>query len=1028
MLDRLLNFSLTQRFLVLLCVVLLIGMGVVAWRTLPLDAVPDITTNQVVINTTTPGMGPSEVENLVTFPIETALGGLPDVEHVRSLSMYGLSQVTVTFKDHVDTYFARQLVNERLASIADQLPTGISTPSMGPVSTGLGDIFQYAVESDKRSPMELRTLQDWVIRPQMRTTPGIVEINAAGGEEKQYVVEADPAKMLARGVSLHQLETALESNNANAGGGFIEKAGEQTIVRGVGLATSLDDIRHIVVDVEHGTPIYVKDIANVRLGSRPRTGLATRDGHEAVIAITQMLKGANSRQVATDVRERLTRVQEQLPTDVRLTPVYDRAELVNNTVATVRKSLLEGGVLVVAVLLFLLGNLRAALIVALAIPLSMLFAVLGMQRFGISGNLMSLGAIDFGLIVDGAVVMVENAVRRLALAREHAGRTLTRAEVRGYVAIAAQEVARPVAFAVGIITVVYLPILSLEGTEGKMFRPMAFTVVFALIGALILSLTVVPALASLVLSPNTREPRNVVMEAASKAYRATLNGALRFRMITFGVSAAMVAVALLLLTRLGSEFIPQLNEGSMLVQPVRIRSASTGETIRLVTAAERALRTIPEVTTVFSRSGTPEVATDPMPMSMTDSFIMLKPRSQWRKGVTQESLVREMEAKLSAVPGQGYSFSQPIQLRFAELVAGVKADVGIKVFGEDMATLKRLADEIAGVMRGVPGAEDVSVEQVDDIPVLEIRPDRRAIARVGVNVSDIQDWVETAMGGKPLGQIIEGDRRFDLVVQLPDGLRREPDAIRALPIATPTGGAVTLGSLASVQVVPSPAQISREQGRRRVVVQMNVRGRDLAGFVAAAREAIKQKVTLPEGVYLDWGGQFENLQRAEARLLIVVPTALGLIFVLLFMTFGSIRQALLIFTGVPLAVTGGIFSLWLRGLPFSISAGVGFIALSGVAVLNGVVMVSAINALRQEGTKVAIAVRDGAAVRLRPVLMTAMVAALGFVPMALATGPGSEVQRPLATVVVGGILSSTLLSLLVLPALYLQFEGRRQED
>ncbi len=721
-------------------------------------------------------------------------------------------------------------------------------------------------------------------------------------------------------------------------------------------------------------------------------------------------------------------MREDLPPDVRVTPVYDRAELVNNTVATVLTSLLEGGLLVVAVLFILLGNIRAALVVALVIPFSMLFAVLGMQRFGISGNLMSLGAIDFGLIVDGAVVIVENAVRRLADARKHAGRTLSRSEVREHVGWAAQQVTRPVAFAVTIITVVYLPVLALEGTEGKMFKPMAFTVVFALLGALILSLTAVPALATLVLSGDTREPRNVVMQATSRAYRRTLDAAMRLPAITLGISAALVVGAGLLYMRLGSEFIPQLDEGALVVQSIRLRSVSAGETIRLVTAAERALLTVPEVATVFSRSGTAEVATDPMPMSLTDAFIMLKPRREWRRGLTRDELVHEMEEKLKAVPGQAYSFSQPIQLRFAELVAGVKSDVGVKVFGDDMATLKKTAGEVAALLKDVKGAEDVSVEQVDDIPALEVRVDRQAIARVGVNVADVLQWVETTMGGKPLRQIIEGDRRFDLVATLPERLRGDVEAIRALPIATPAGGVVTLGSVADIAVVQSPAQISRESGRRRVVVQLNVRGRDLAGFVAEAQTAIKRDLKLPEGVYLTWGGQFENLQRAQSRLMLVAPMALGLIFVLLFMTFGSVRQAALIFTGVPLAVTGGVLSLWLRGLPFSISAGVGFIALSGVAVLNGVVMVSAINGLRTRGMGVLEAVREGAAIRLRPVLMTALVAALGFVPMALATGPGSTVQRPVATVVVGGIVTSTLLSLIVLPTLYARFRRRKAEE
>ena len=1028
MLEKILHFSLTQRFLVIMGVLLLVGIGIVSWNSLNLDAVPDITTNQVVINTETPGMGPAEVEKLVTFPIETAMGGIPGVIEVRSLSQYGLSQVTVTFHDNVDTYFARQLVNERLLGAREQLPESIEAPQMGPVSTGLGEVFQYAVESDTRSPMDLKTLHDWVIKPQLRTVPGVAEVNASGGYEKQYEVRIDPERMRSRGVSLREVVEALESNNANAGGGFIERQGEQTIVRSVGLATSTEDIGRIVVEAEHGTPIYVKDVADVVIGRPLRTGLATKDGKEAIIGVAMMLKGANGRTVANAAAARLQEVAEQLPKDVKVTPVYNRAELVGQTVGTVERSLIEGGILVVAILLLLLGNVRGALIVALAIPLSMLFAITGMNRFGISGNLMSLGAIDFGLIVDGAVVMVENTVRRLAEEREHIGRTLTRAEVRRHVWESAREVAQPVTFAVSIITVVYLPILALEGTEGKMFRPMAYTVVFALIGALILTLTLVPALCSLFLSGNTREGRNYLMEFLTRLYRPVLDFALRARWAVAGGALAILAVAALIGSRLGSEFIPQLDEGSALVQPVRLRTVGEQETVKLVTAAERVLKTIPEVTTVFSRSGTPEVATDPMPMSLTDSFIMLKPRNQWRPGLTKAALIEEMEEKLKAVPGQGYGFSQPIQMRFSELVAGVKSDIGIKVFGEDLAVLKEKADQIADVVRKIPGAEDVKVEQVDAVPVLQIGIDREAIARVGVNVSDVQQWVEHAMGGRPLGQIIEGDRRFDLVVRLPERIRTDVDALGELPIATPMGGSVPLGSLADIRTVGQPAQISREHGKRRVVVQLNVRGADLGTFVQAAQAAIKQQVPLGEGYYLQWGGQFENLQRAQARLALVVPIALLLIFVLLFTTFGSVKQATLIYTGVPLAVTGGIIALALRGLPFSISAGVGFIALSGVAVLNGVVMVSAINRLRQQGESVREATRHGALTRLRPVLMTALVAALGFIPMAMNTGIGAEVQRPLATVVIGGIISSTLLTLIVLPTLYVWFERDRPVD
>ena len=721
-------------------------------------------------------------------------------------------------------------------------------------------------------------------------------------------------------------------------------------------------------------------------------------------------------------------IREQLPKDVTVTTVYNRSLLVDKTVQTVLDNLLHGGLLVVVILLALLGNWRAALIVALPIPLSLLFTFVGMNRFGISGNLMSLGAIDFGLIVDGAVVMVENIVRELAEARAHKGTTLTREEVRHSVWESARQVAKPVAFSVTIITVVYLPILALEGTEGKMFKPMAYTVILALVGALLFTMTLVPVLCSMFLSGDTREKRNIPMELMEKIYRPALAWALRSRWAVVGISLATLALSGFLFTRLGSEFIPQLDEGSLVIQPVRLRTVGEKETVKLVTAMEKVLRRTPEVTTVFSRSGTPEVASDPMPMSLTDSYIMLKPRSEWRKGMTKEKLIAEMEENLKAVPGQGYGFSQPIQMRFAELIGGVKADIGIKVFGEDMTVLKQKADAIAAVVGKIPGAQDVSVEQVDNIPVMEIQIDREAIARVGVNVSDIQDWINTALGGRAVGQVIEGDRRFDLTVRLPEGVRTDVMALESLPIATPGGGSVTLGSVARIKTVPAPGQISREHGKRRVVVQFNVRGTDIGTFVPQAQAALKQQVPLPEGYYLEWGGQYENLQRAQARLAVVVPLALLLIFLLLFSNFGSAKMATLIYTCVPFAITGGIAGLWLRGLPFSVPAGVGFIALSGVAVLSGVVMVSAINRLRNSGKSLQEAVREGSLRQLRPILMMALVAALGFIPMALNTDIGAEVQRPLATVVIGGIVSSTLLTLIVLPTLYVWFERDTKAD
>jgi cobalt-zinc-cadmium resistance protein CzcA len=1023
MLDKVLHFSLTQRFLVIIATILMVAVGVVSWQQLTLDAVPDITTNQVAINTETGGMSPEEVEKLVTFPIETSMGGIPGVEQVRSLSQYGLSQVIVTFRDDVETYFARNLVNERLTNVKESLPSGIEAPQMGPVSTGLGDIYMYALESKTRSPMELRSLQDWTIAPQLRTVPGVAEVNAADGSVKQYQVIVEPRALLARGIAVDEVVTALQKNNQNAGGGVLERNGERVLIRSVGLATKLSDLEKVVVKTESGIPVLIRDVAKVQLGIPVLTGISTKDGQEAMTVTVMMLKGANGRTVADAVNARVNEIKSQLPADVTLTTVYNRSDLVGESVHTVERSLLEGGALVIAILLLLLGNWRGAVIVALAIPLSMLFAIIGMNRFGISGNLMSLGAIDFGLIVDGAVVMIENAVRRLAEAREHKGSTLDRTEVRHSVWESCREVAKPTAFAVTIITVVYLPILALEGTEGKMFKPMAFTVVFALIGALILTMTLIPVLASMFMSGDTKEGRNPIMEFLSRVYRVALGFALRQRAVTVGVAVGLLVLSGILFTKLGSEFIPQLDEGSLVIQPVRVRTVDAEQTVKLVTAFEKKVLQVPEVVTIFSRSGTPEVATDPMPLSLTDSFVMLQPREKWRAGMTKQKLIEELTEKVNQVPGQGYNFSQPIQMRFAELVSGVKADIGIKIFGEDLRELKMKADEIAAVVRELPGAQDVEVEQVDEVPVLQIEIDRDAISRVGVNIDDIQDVVKVALGGEPIGQIIEGDKRFGLTVKLPDRIRNDVGEIKSIPIETPEGGSVPLSSLAQIEIVPAPAQISREMGKRRVVVQLNVRGTDLGSFVLAAQNAIRSNVQLKEGYYITWGGQFENLQKASARLTLVVPIALSLIFILLFSTFGSLRQATLIFSGVPLAITGGIIALFARGMPFSITAGVGFIALSGVAVLNGVVMVSAINRLREEGKfGVREAVLEGAAQRLRPVLMTALVAALGFIPMAINTGIGAEVQRPLATVVIGGIMSATVLTLLVLPVLYTWFE------
>jgi cobalt-zinc-cadmium resistance protein CzcA len=1031
MIQRILNFGVTQRLLVLIGAVLLAIGGAIAFQRLPIDAVPDVTNNQVQINTNAPGLAPAEVEKLVTFPVEVTVGGTPDVVEVRSLSQYGLSQVTVVFDDSVSVYFARQLLLERLASVRDSLPKGVGAPTLSPISTGLGEIYQYALDSPKRTPTELRTLQDWVVKPQLRTVPGVAEVNSQGGYEKEYQIEIDPQKMLSRGVTLRQVIEAVENNNANAGGGFIVKGAEQLLVRGVGVVKDADEIGQIVVAAEHGTPVLLRDVANIVEGGGPlRQGAATHEGRESILGTTMMLKGANSRTVSQAVDARVNDIRTQLPPDVKLETVYNRTDLVDATIHTVEKNLLEGGVLVIVVLLLLLGNWRGALIVATVIPLAMLFAVIGMERFGISANLLSLGAIDFGLIVDGAVVMVENTVRRLAEAREHAGRTLTRAEVTENVLVSAKEVGAPITFGVAIIILVYLPIMTLTGVEGKMFRPMAYTVALALFGALILTLTLIPALCALGLSRNTREKDNVLLRAADRAYRPALDWAMRHRAIVVGASAVLFAVCAALFPRLGSEFIPELKEGALALNVLRVPGVSVEQSVKMVAAAERVIVSFPEVKDAYSRIGAAEVATDPMPPSLGDTVVILKPMSEWRRGMTQEKLVAEMEERLNReVPGQGYAFSMPIKLRTDELVSGVKADVAIKVFGDDLDTLAELGKKVQATVQRVPGAEDVAVEQTEGLPTLEISIDRAAAARYGINVSDVQQVIEAAVGGREAGQVAEGDRRFDIVVKLPEAKRNDIAAISDLRVTAADGTTtIPLSQVARIEVRPSPAQVSREEGKRRVVVQANVRGRDLGGFVEAAQKAVSEQIKLPTGYRVEWGGQFQNLQSARTRLLVVVPLALAMIFLLLFLSFGSLKQAAMIFTGIPLAVTGGILALFLRHLPFSISAGVGFIALFGVAVLNGVVMVSAVNGLRREGLSIPDAVRAGARSRLRPVLMTALVASLGFIPMALSTGVGAEVQRPLATVVIGGILSSTLLTLVVLPTLYAWFERDERKE
>ena len=1028
MINAIIRFSVNQRLLVMLLVAGLVGAGIYSLLRLPIDAVPDVTNVQVQVLTAAPSLAPLEVERQITFPVEVAMSGLPDISEIRSVSKFGLSAVTIVFHDSIDIYFARQLVLERLSQAREQIPESIGAPEMGPISTGLGEIYQYELRAAPGSPYDataLRTIQDWSVRRQLLGVPGVAEVNSFGGYEKQYQVQLDPMKLQSYGLSLHDVLEAVTRNNANVGGAYIEHGSEQYLLRGIGLVESADDISNIVVKTGRaGVPVYVRDVGSIVTGATVRQGAVTADGEGEIVAgIAMMLKGENSRTVVERVKERVAQIRKTLPAGVELIPFYDRTDLVNRTIYTVTKNLIEGALLVIVVLILLLGNWRGALLVATIIPLSMLFAAILMRVFGVSGNLMSLGALDFGLIVDGAVVMVENAVRRRAEA-QHEG--LTEGPDKT-ILDACLEVGRPVVFAVAIIAIVYLPILSLTGIEGKMFKPMALTVVFALLGSLLLSLTYVPAALTFLLKGRVSEKESFLIRYAKRQYRPALAFMHRHRARALACAVALVLLSAVLFRTLGSEFIPRLDEGSLAVQIMRLPSVSLTQSVQTATRVERVLRRFPEVTKVVSKTGRAEVATDPMGVELSDLYIELKPRSEWTSAGTREELIEQMSQALEdGVPEAAFSFSQPIELRVAELIAGVRSDVAIKLFGDDLDTLKRTAEQIGRAVRKVPGAADVKVEQVTGLPQLQIKPDRAAIARYGINVEDVNDLVESIVAGQSAGQVYEGEQRFNLVVRLGEATSRDVETIKALVVPAPNGARVPLAQLADIAVVEGPAQISREDTRRRIGVELNVRGRDIGSFVREAQAAIEREVKVPSGYYLKWGGQFENLERASGRLAIVVPLALCLIFLLLFSTFGSVKQALLIYTGIPFAVVGGIFALALRGMPFSISAGVGFIALFGVAVLNGVVMVSYINRLRAEGRTVEDAVTEGAQTRLRPVLMTALVASLGFVPMALATSAGAEVQRPLATVVIGGLITSTLLTLLILPTLYAWFERERR--
>lgn len=1037
MIDKLIAWSIQWRLFVVLLVLGLIGAGIYAAIGLPIDAVPDVTTNQVQINTVAPAFTPLEMEQYVTSPIEVAMSSLPHKESIRSLSQFGLSQVTIVFPDDADLYAVRQLVLERLRDVERDLPPGVA-PELAPISTGLGEIYQFTVDDDsgkdRYSLMERRTLLDWFIKPQLRTVPGVIEVNSFGGEEQQYEVLVDPAKLTGYGLTLRQVIDALSANNINAGGGYLEHGGEQELIRGVGLIRNETDIGNIVVSSHQGTPVYVSSVAQVRSGAQIRQGAATRDGKgETVIGVAMLLKGENSGAVAGRIAERLEQVQKALPPGVKIEPFYDRSTLVNRTIRTATRNLIEGGLVVMAVLFLFLFQIRAGLIVSSAIPLAMLVAIIGMRYFGISANLMSLGAIDFGLIVDAAVIIVENCARRLAEKRRELGRELSGDERRATVREASVEVRKAGQVGEILIIAAYLPIVSLVGIEGKMFRPMAFTVIFALSGALALSLTLIPALSALLLREPRRVPKdrkaetpsleadNPIVHFIAGFYAPLLRGAIRHRRLTALGALLFVIAGVALYPYLGAEFLPKLDEGAIAINVNRLPSVSLSEAVRMSTAMEQVVREFPETDTVVSRIGRPEIATDAMGPNMGDTYVFLKPITEWKSAVSREELVSKMDERLNAsVPTQAYSFSQPIEFRMQELIEGIgaRSDVVIKIFGDDLDTLREQAGQTARILSKVPGAADVKVEQTSGQPVLQVNIDRAAIARYGINVADVQQVIQTAIAGTEATRVLEGFRRFELVVRLRPEVRQNARDFANLLVSAPNGQRIPLAQLAHIGTETGPVEIARENGQRRISVEVNVRSRDIGSFVQQAQADVARDMQLPPGYIMEWGGLWQNLESGRNRLLIVVPVTFLIIFMLLFATFHSARLATLVFTGVPFAVTGGILALLLRGMPFSMSAGVGFIAVSGVAVLNGLVLVSFIGRFHQQGESLETAVYRGTLLRLRPVLMTAAAASLGFLPMALSTSAGAEVQRPLATVVIGGIITSTFLTLLVLPAIY----------
>ena len=1039
--EKLIAFAIDQRWLVMLISLAVAILGVISYQHLPIDAVPDITNVQVQINTGAPGYSPLETEQRITYPVETAMAGLPDLEETRSISRYGLSQVTVVFKEGTDIYFARQLVAERIAQVKEKLPAGISS-EMGPTATGLGEIFMWIVSAKSGAlkadgtpytAMDLREVQDWIIKPQLRNVPGVTEINTVGGYSKQFQVSPNLDALVNYGLTLTDILDALEKNTNNQGAGYIEKLGEQYLIRVPGQIAldsknqdlALQALSNVVLDTRNGTPIRVQDVATVSIGSDLRTGAATQNGEEVVLGTVFMLMGENSREVSLAVANRLAEVNKTLPAGVIVNTVYDRTILIDKAINTVKKNLLEGALLVVAILFLFLGNIRAAIITMCVIPLAMLMTFTGMVGNKVSANLMSLGALDFGIIIDGAVVIVENAMRRLSHAQGLAGRNLTKQERFAEVFSAAREARRPLIYGQLIIMAVYLPIFALTGIEGKMFHPMAFTVVIALIAAMIISVTFIPAAIALFVTGRVEEKENFVMRWAKKIYTPVLDWTLVNKAVVITLAITTVVLSELLLTHMGSEFVPSLDEGDIALHALRIPGTSLSQAVTMQEELEKTIKKFPQIERVYAKLGTAEIATDPMPPSVADTFLILKPRSEWPDPtLSKNALIAQLQAAVVKVPGNNYEFTQPIQMRFNELISGVRSDVAVKVFGDDLEVMAETAEKIAKVLEKTAGNADVKVEQTTGLPVLTVNIDREKIARLGVNMEDIQTAISIAMNGAHAGAVYDGDRRFDIVVRLDAAQRLDTAMLERLPIKLNINDSNTymrLSELATLDVAQGANQFSRANGKRNVVVTANVRNRDIGSFVAEAQAGISASVSIPAGNWLEWGGTFKQLQSAADRLKIVIPLALLIVFMLLYAVFGNFKDGLIVFSGIPFALTGGVTALWLTGIPLSISAGVGFIALSGVAVLNGLVMITFINNLRDEGKKLNDAVREGALTRLRPILMTALVASFGFIPMAIATGVGAEVQRPLATVVIGGVLSSTLLTLLVLPLLYSMF-------